>query len=105
MIDRIDAFRPDIVGFSAMSQQYPWVKGISKALRERHPDLPQAIGGVHCTMVPEEVTADDLFEWVFVGECDDAFPDLVDRLASGGSRHDVPNTRVPEGSALVRSSS
>jgi len=96
VLEKIDAFKPDVVGFSVMSQQYPWVKGISTALRARRPELPQAIGGVHCTMVPEEVTADDLFEWVFVGECDDAFPDLVDRLGSGGNLFDVPNTRVPK---------
>ena len=95
VLDRIDAFRPDIVGFSAMSQQYPWVKEVSRALRGRRPDLPQAIGGVHCTMVPEEVTDDDLFEWVFVGECDHAFPELVDRMRDGGDLHSVPNTRVP----------
>lgn len=95
VLDRIDAFRPDIVGFSAMSQQYPWCRTVSRALRERRPDLPQAVGGVHCTMVPDEVTADDLWDWVFVGECDDSFPELVDRLRDGGDRFSVPGTRIP----------
>ncbi len=95
VLERIDAFAPDVVGFSAMSQQYEWVKGVSRALRERRPALPQAIGGVHCTMVPDDVTADDLFEWVFVGECDDAFAELVDRMRDGGDLHSVPNTRIP----------
>ena len=96
VLDRIEAFRPDIVGFSAMSQQYAWCKGVSRALRERRPDLPQAIGGVHCTMVPDEVTADDLWDWVFVGECDDSFPELVDRMRDGGDRGTVPGTRIPK---------
>jgi len=95
VLDRIEAHAPDIVGFSVMSQQYPWAQGISRALRQRRPGLPQADGGVHCTMVPEEVVADELFEWVFVGECDQAFPELVDRLASGGDTFSVPNTRIP----------
>jgi radical SAM superfamily enzyme YgiQ (UPF0313 family) len=95
VLERVEAFRPDIVGFSAMSQQFPWVCGVSRALRERRPDLPQAVGGVHCTMVPEEVTETGLFEWVFVGECDDAFPELVDRMRDGGELHTVPNTRIP----------
>ena len=70
VLDRIEEFRPDIVGFSAMSQQYAWCCEVSKALRARRPDLPQAVGGVHCTMVPDDVTADELWDWVFVGECD-----------------------------------
>jgi len=96
VLARIEAFRPDIVGFSAMSQQYAWCRGIGKALRERRPDLPQAIGGVHCTMVPDEVTNDDCWDWVFVGECDDSFPELVDRMQSGGDLFSVPGSRVPK---------
>jgi radical SAM superfamily enzyme YgiQ (UPF0313 family) len=94
VLDRIDEFGPDIVGFSAMSQQFEWTCGVSRALRAHRPDLPQAVGGVHCTMVPEEVTETGLFEWVFVGECDHAFADLVDRLRDGGDLHSVPNTRI-----------
>ncbi|MHC4548655.1 MAG: B12-binding domain-containing radical SAM protein [Planctomycetota bacterium] len=95
VLDRIDAFRPDVVGFSAMSQQYAWCCGISRALRVRRPGLPQAIGGVHCTMVPDEVEADELWNWVFVGECDDSFPCLVDRMRDGGDLYAVAGSRVP----------
>ncbi len=106
VLDQIDEYKPDIVGFSAMSQQYEWCRVVSRALRERHPDLPQAIGGVHCTMVPDEVTNDALFEWVFVGECDESFALLVDRLRDGGDLSDVPGTRIhakfsPTGEAIV----
>lgn len=95
VLDRIDAFRPDVVGFSVMSQQFSWACGVSRALRERRPDLPQAVGGVHCTMVPDEVVATELFDYVFVGECDLAFPELVDRMRDGGDLTTVPNCRVP----------
>ena len=95
VLDRIEAFQPGIVGFSVMSQQYDWCRAVSRALRERRPDLPQAIGGVHCTMVPDDVTSDAEFDWVFVGECDQSFADLVDRLAAGGDRFSVPGSRIP----------
>jgi radical SAM superfamily enzyme YgiQ (UPF0313 family) len=95
VLDRIEEFAPDIVGFSVMSQQFEWACSISRALRSRKPELPQAVGGVHCTMVPDEVTATELFDWVFVGECDHAFAELVDRMRDGGELHTVPNTRVP----------
>ena len=94
VLERINEFRPDIVGFSAMSQQYRWCCEVSRVLRTRRPDLPQAIGGVHCTMVPDDVTADELWDWVFVGECDEAFAELVDRMRDGGDLCSVPNTRI-----------
>ena len=46
-------------------------------------DIPLVIGGVHCTMVPEEVTADAHFDYVCVGEGEYAFRDLVERIGRG----------------------
>jgi len=39
----------------------------------------------------EEVLKTGLFDYVFRGECDDAFPQFVDALAQGRSVQDVPN--------------
>ena len=93
---QIDAFAPDIVGFSAMSQQYSLVLRRQPVLCACDvPDLPQAIGGVHCTMVPgRRRRGRALWDWVFVGECDDAFPELVDRMRDGGDRRCRCRTRA-----------
>ena len=55
IIEYIRETKPGLVGFSVMSQQMEWVEEKSKDIREVIPELVQVIGGVHCTMVPDEV--------------------------------------------------
>ena len=61
VVAHVEKTRPDIVGFSVMSQQWDWSCEVSRALRARFAELPQAVGGVHCTMVPDEVNGAALF--------------------------------------------
>ncbi|GIT23867.1 MAG: hypothetical protein CM1200mP40_35490 [Gammaproteobacteria bacterium] len=51
-----------------MSQQMEWVEEKSKDIREVIPELVQVIGGVHCTMVPDEVHKSKMFDYVCVGK-------------------------------------
>ena len=53
---------------------------MSKAIRLALPDLPQVIGGVHCTMVPDDVHQTRLFDFVCVGEGDYALLRLMEAL-------------------------
>jgi hypothetical protein len=64
----VEEFGPGLIGWSVMSQQYEWTCDVSKHLRGLFPEIPQVIGGVHCTMVPEDVTVENLFDYVCVGE-------------------------------------
>ncbi len=89
IIEEVREFDPGIIGYSVMSQQYDWTCEVSKAIRKAMPDVPQVIGGVHCTMVPDEVTRDGVFDYVGVGECDFAFKELCERLETG---RDDPKT-------------
>ena len=64
----VSDYRPGIIGFSVMSQQYAWSRALARDIRARFPEVPLCIGGVHPTMVPDEVTASRLFDYVCVGE-------------------------------------
>jgi len=104
IVERIRAWRPDLVAFSVMSQQYRYAVRLGRAIRRAMPNLPLAIGGVHTIMCTEQVKADGLWDFIGVGECDEAFPRLVDKLAAGDASYlDVPNfcIRLPDGSYRV----
>jgi anaerobic magnesium-protoporphyrin IX monomethyl ester cyclase len=94
IVARVRAFRPDLVAFSVMSQQYQWSARTAEILRSEV-GVPMVIGGVHCTMVPEEVVEDAHFDYVCVGEGEFALLELVERLAGGGDPTTVPNMRIP----------
>src|SRR5262249_2551237 len=94
ILARVRAYQPGIIGISAMSQQFDWCCELAKALRSSS-DIPLCIGGVHCTMVPDEVVATNLFDYVCVGEGEYAFLELVNRLQNGGDTMTVPNMPLP----------
>ena len=88
IIEYIRETKPGLVGFSVMSQQMEWVEEKSKDIREVIPELVQVIGGVHCTMVPDEVHKSKMFDYVCVGEGDWALLELICLLYTSPSPRD-----------------
>ncbi len=85
-----------LIAFSCLSQQYAQALRLGRVLRERAAtsgrDLPPMIvGGIHPTMVPDEVMRDGVWDHVGVGECEDALVQLVESLERGERRDDHPN--------------
>lgn len=95
LVERVRDYAPDVIGFSVMTQQYAWAVQAAQTLREACPEIPTVVGGVHCTMVPDEVTAEGHFDAVCVGEGELAFREFVDRLARGEEVSTTPNMRFP----------
>jgi anaerobic magnesium-protoporphyrin IX monomethyl ester cyclase len=104
IVRRIRNLRPDLLAFSVMSQQYRYSLELARAVRKAIPDLPIAIGGVHTIMCTQQVVRDGraygVWDYIGVGECDEALPLLVDRLErKDPAGADVPNfiVRRPDG--------
>jgi len=100
LVDQVRAFDPGLVAFSVMSQQYAHARRLARAIRRALPDVALAVGGVHTLMCTEQIKADDIWDFIGVGECDEALPELVDRLAAGDPTcRDVANfcVRTPDG--------
>lgn len=96
VLQTIREWRPGLVGFSCLTQQYRsglelarWLRREAEAAGEPLP--PLAVGGIHPTMVPSEVMADGAWDHVGVGECEDALLELVRRLEAGERPSDVRN--------------
>ncbi|KKN72346.1 hypothetical protein LCGC14_0411730 [marine sediment metagenome] len=73
--DAVQREMPDIVGFTAMSNQIGYVKLWSRWIKEKY-DIPIVCGGVHATLNPGELLAVDSIDMVCVGEGERA---VVDR--------------------------
>ena len=87
---------PELIGFSCLTQQYGSALELARALRTRaareEVTLPPiVVGGIHPTMVPEDVMRDGVWDHVGVGECEDSLLELVGRVGSGEPADDVPN--------------
>lgn len=60
--------RPDLVGLTcAYTVQYPTTRSLARALKQAT-DVPIAIGGAHCSALPDETLAEGCFDYVVIGE-------------------------------------
>ena len=87
-------WKPGLVGYSAMSQQYAWCVEVNAHLKKAFPAIPSVVGGVHVTMVPDEVVKANHFDYTCPGEGEYALLELVNRLEMGGDTTKIPNLRM-----------
>lgn len=97
----VSAFRPDLIGFSIVTNQYRYATEIAGFLRERT-SVPMIAGGVHVTMAPEDVLSTGLFDYACVGEGEEALAELVERLEKGEPTDNVRNICSRNNGDLVR---
>ncbi len=102
--DLVRSWGPGLIGFSCLTQQYRGALEIAEDLRARARSEgvalpPLVVGGIHPTMVPQDVMADGVWDHVGIGECEDALLDLVARVERGESPDDVRNMLSWKGGA------
>jgi ribosomal peptide maturation radical SAM protein 1 len=78
----------DVVGFTTTCVELNPSLGLSRRIKERFPGVKIAFGGAKCEgeMGEELFAAFDWVDYVFTGEADVSFPELLDDLAQGGTR-------------------
>ena len=96
ILSELLAWKPGVLAASCLSQQYGEARELVRWLRERYAALGKTppvflVGGVHPTMVPEAVMLDGVWDFVAVGECEEAMVEFVARLESGGDLLHAPN--------------
>lgn len=90
IVERVGARRPQLIGVSMTTRQ--WLRGrtLVAALRERL-DAPVIAGGLHATFAPEAVLGSPGFDYVCLGEGEEALLDLVRALESGSPTDGIAN--------------
>jgi len=86
-------FEPDLIAFSAVTNQWFYVKTIAKFVR-RACDIPIIVGGHHANAAARDIISEPSVDYVCKGEGELPLLELVKRLAAGHSTHDVPNLLV-----------
>jgi anaerobic magnesium-protoporphyrin IX monomethyl ester cyclase len=87
----IERERPDLIAASCMSDMYPYTIDFLRFAKERF-DLPIILGGIHATLLPDEVIAEDCIDAVCIGEGEEAVLDFVEAVSGGRiTRTDIKN--------------
>ena len=101
IIEKVREFGPDMVLFSSTTQLFPWVKEVSRDIKE-HFDIPILVGGIHATIQPEEVLSDDHIDMVCVGEGEEAIVELADRMQEEQDYSDTRNIWLKSENGLIK---
>jgi len=86
---QLEEFRPDMVGFSVMTDSYRWALALAKVIKEKLA-LPTIFGGIHPTCLPESTLSNPEVDIVCVGEGEHAMTELARLWDEGGRLDDLP---------------
>lgn len=83
-VDRVVQYKPDLVGFSAMTHEIKMAHKISSRIRGFIKDIPTVIGGCHVTALPRETIQEfPAFTYGVSGEGEKTVLELAQRLQNG----------------------
>lgn len=94
-------FNPDIVAFSCITNCYPIIKRIAKILKKEF-NVPIIVGGVHVTSIPEHVIKEDCFDILCIGEGEEAFAELLEKMEEGKSILKIKNLWVKKDNKIYK---
>ena len=93
-IDYIQEYNPSILGLTTMTVTIKNALRIAAAAKAFSPDIRIAVGGVHATVLPEEVIADPNVDVAVRNEGEYSFLEIVKRWESGESLAGVLGTSI-----------
>jgi len=85
---KLEAMRPDVVGFGCYSNQARAVRELAAIVRQALPGAKIVVGGVHASIAPMDLNDPALFDYVIRGEGSVAMRRLLPALAAGGTLAD-----------------
>ncbi len=97
----IDAFQPDLICFSALTNLYSFVAE-KAALIKKHFSIPIVVGGMHPTLVPEFVLANPHIDMICLGEGDEALLELACAMEQGKDYYTLQNFWFKKDGAVIK---
>jgi len=100
LIKAIDDFKPDVIGLSALTDDYPLGLGLMRQVKSTFSKIPTIAGGIHPTVDPTGVIAEACFDMVCVGEGEYVIMDIAECVDQGRGFEGIANLWVkqPDGS-------
>ncbi len=101
-VNRVQEYDPKIVALTAKTLGWPAVIEIAQMVRATVPNAVIVVGGPHLSIYPKESLSWDCFDIACIGDGEDTFLEICERVASGSEWTDVLGTyaRLPNGDVV-----
>lgn len=77
MFKKIEIFKPDFIGITSASIGYKLSYDIIEAIKQKHPNIPIAMGGPYASTVNTKILEDTKADFAIYGEGEQTFLDLA----------------------------
>ena len=89
-ITRLRRESADIIGFSVVTNQWPYAKKLARWARKAS-KVPLVCGGIHTMASPKEILQSQVFDFIIRGEAEEAFAEFVDKISKNQDPSKVKN--------------
>ena len=100
LINKILSSKPDLIGFSVVTDLYQWACEVAKEVK-KITNVPIIFGGIHPSSVPE-IIRNEFIDMVGIGECEDALLELVNSLETGKIDYTIRNIWFKKNGEVIR---
>ena len=99
-ISRLRQESADIIGFSVVTNQWPYAKKLA-AWARKATNVPLVCGGIHTMAAAEEILQSQVFDFIIRGEAEEALAEFVDKLSKNQDPSDVKNLGFLQNGAIT----
>lgn len=97
----INQAAPDLIGFSVVTNQWPYTKKLAGWVRDIT-DVPIVCGGIHAMASARKILQSGLFDYIVRGEAEDAFLEFIEKIAKAQSVQTIRNLGlIKDGEILI----
>lgn len=101
-IKALEAFTPDCLAFSVLSDEFLIAAEISSIAKKVNPKLPIIWGGKYPTLNPEKTLKEFQVDFVCIGEGIEAFKDFLKTLSGRGNLFAIPNIYAKKDKSIIK---
>jgi anaerobic magnesium-protoporphyrin IX monomethyl ester cyclase len=87
----IEDYQPELIGFSALSTMIHTTEKLADWAKESYPNIPIIVGGKHATVAPDETIQYPSFDFLCVGEGEEALLELVNKMVAKDNLTNIQN--------------
>jgi len=85
----IRRYKPEVIGFTAVTAVYPMVREMILYVKEKHPEIVTVVGGHHVTFMYKETLQETGVDFVCRGEGEETFAALLKALEAKNRYPDI----------------
>jgi len=98
----VEEFKPDLIGVSVVEVTFFMSMDFINSVRQINPDIIVAFGGSFALTAPEKVISEKNVDIVCIGEAENSFVDLCNKLKNKEDYSRIPNLWVKKDGRIIK---